>query len=365
MLSTQTYKLTAQTLDSKDAIALYTKSLANLNCVCPYYAYELLLSDENDIQKLHYFSFYGENGSLVAVMPFLIREIIINDEETGLKDISSPWGYNGPYFKDGIDSSVKSIFWRQVDDWYTDQGIVAEFVRFNLYDHYAEYTGETVHTLLNVRGNITNWDEFWSNLKSNTRNQFRKADKLGLSFKLAYKDIEKEHIEAFYDLYIGTMNRRDAKDFFYHKLEYFINLWEMNKEKCAIGLVYKDGIAISTELFLLTNDTVYSFLGGTDADYFKLRPNEFLKINAIKWAGEAGFIYYNIGGGLSNSKEDNLYLYKRKYFPLDEDVDFYTGRKILDEKAYDKLVAMNNNNSDVDMVASKNLDSGYFPKYRM
>lgn len=363
MQSTQTYKLTVQALDSEEVLDLYSKSLDSLNCVCPYYAYELLLSDENEIQKLHFFSFNDEDGSLLAIMPFLVRDIIINDENTGLKDVSSPWGYNGPYFKENASSDLKTKFWQQVDEWYASENIVTEFVRFNLYGHYAEYTGETVHTLLNVRGNITDWEQFWSNLKSNTRNQFRKAEKLGLSFKLVYKDIEKEHIAAFYDLYIDTMDRRDAKDFFYHKLDYFVNLWEKNKDKCAIGLVYKDGVAISTELFLLTHDTVYSFLGGTDANYFKLRPNEYLKINAIQWAGEAGFTYYNIGGGLSNSKEDNLYLYKRKYFPLDEDVDFYTGRKILDEKAYDKLVAMNK--SDADIVASKDLANGYFPKYRM
>lgn len=362
MLSTQTYKLTVQALDKKEVIELYSNSLVDLGCDCPYYAYELLLSDENDFQKLHFFSFNSEDGSLVAIMPFLIREIVVNDEKTGHKDVSSPWGYNGPYFKENTSAEVKSKFWEQVDEWYKLQHIVTEFVRFNLYNHYAEYTGETVHTLLNVRGNITNWEQFWANLKSNTRNQFRKAEKLGLSFKLVYKDIEKKHIEAFYDLYIGTMDRRDAKDFFYHKLDYFVNLWQMNKDKCAIGLVYKDGVAISTELFLLTNDTVYSFLGGTDADYFKLRPNEYLKINAIQWAGKAGFTYYNIGGGLSNSKEDNLYLYKRKYFPLDEDVDFYTGRKILDEKAYDMLVSKNE--QEIPMEVSKDLANGYFPKYR-
>lgn len=357
-----TFILKVQALDSQENIDLYKKSLEHLNCICPYYSYELLLSDENENQRLHFFSFNSEDGMLIGLMPFLIRDIFIHNENMYLKDVSSPWGYNGPFFKENTHSVIKKDFWAQVDKWYNDNNIVSEFIRFNLYDHYQEYSGDTIHTLYNVRGDISNWELFWSNLKSNTRNQFRKAAKLGLTFELAHKDIEKKHIKAFYDLYIGTMDRRDAKDFFYHPLEYFYQLWEKNKDKCAIGLVYKNGIAISTELFLLTDTTVYSFLGGTDADYFKLRPNEFLKINAIQWAGKAGFTYYNIGGGLSNSLEDNLYLYKRKYFPLDEDVDFYTGRKVINVHAYEKLVQQNTTRK-TDIV-NKDFTIGFFPKYR-
>ncbi|UWX56093.1 hypothetical protein NYZ99_07250 [Maribacter litopenaei] len=74
---------------------------------------------------------------------------------------------------------------------------------------------------------------------------------------------------------------------------------------------------------------MYSFSGGTDSEYFKLRPNEYLKINAVKWAHGEEMDFYMIGGGLSNGSEDKLYQYKKKYFPLDDDIDFYTGRKII------------------------------------
>ncbi len=161
----------------------------------------------------------------------------------------------------------------------------------------------------------------------------------------------------------GCPDRRDAIDSFYHPLDYFLDFWQNNPEKCAVGLVYKDGIPISTELFLISESTMYSFLGGTDSDYFKLRPNEFLKINAIKWAKEEGLQYYMIGGGLSNGKEDKLYLYKKKYFPFDDDIDFYTGRKIVMPKAYLELLSIAGY-ENVDDTALQDLNVGYFPKYR-
>jgi hypothetical protein len=153
------------------------------------------------------------------------------------------------------------------------------------------------------------------------------------------------------------MDRREAVDSHYHKLEYFLNFCSENVDKMAIGLVYNDGIPISCELFLLSNDTFFSFLGGTDANHFKLRPNEYLKISAIKWFNEQGFTYYMIGGGQADG--DNLYLYKKKYFPNDEDINFYTGRKIVDTVKYKELVEKFNPSVEIPAI-----EIGYFPLYR-
>ena len=177
-----------------------------------------------------------------------------------------------------------------------------------------------------------------------------------------FKDIPLEKVKAFYDVYIGTMDRRDAIDSFYHPLDYFTNFSSKNSGKCAIGLVYQEGLPISCELFLISNDTMFSFLGGTSSAHFKLRPNEYLKINAIEWARSQGLEYYMIGGGLSNSETDNLYLYKKKYFPFDDDIHFYTGRKIIDQQVYGKLVKMNR--PDYVLPADQKIDEGFFPKYR-
>jgi len=350
------------TFSTKEGITRYKNALESLDCDSPYYAFELL----NDVtiadQELSFFIFETEASKLTVVMPFLLRKIRETKSTETYYDVSSPWGYNGPYFSATISEQEILEFWKQVDAWYVANNVVTEFLRFNLHKNYKLYSGTALHTLCNVMGDITNWELFWGNLKSNTRNQYRKAEKLGLTFELHYKDIAEEHVKAFHDLYIGTMNRREARDSFYLSLEYFITLWKENPTKCAIGLVYKDGLPISTELFLLSSNTIFSFLGGTNSDYFKLRPNEYLKISAIKWANEEGLKYYLIGGGLSNSKEDNLYLYKKKYFPLDEDVDFYTGRKIVNTEVYERLVKESTLSEA--STAPKDITTGFFPAYR-
>lgn len=363
MVSTQTNTLSTVSLTNPTTVNAYKKALADVGCESAYYSYELLISSENSEQKLQCFIFTSSEGKVIAVMPFILRDIVLNGSETGFKDVSSPWGYNGPFFCKDLSEDVVADFWQSVDSWYVEHKVVSEFLRFNFFGNHNNYSGTALHTLLNVKGNITDWDVFWSNLKSNTRNQFRKAEKLGLDFELCYGDFSEEKMNDFYQVYIGTMNRRDAIDSFYHSLEYFINFWKNNKDKCAVGLVYQEGQPISAELFLISDKTMFSFLGGTDANYFKLRPNEFLKINAVKWAGEEGLHYYMIGGGLSNGPEDKLYQYKKKYFPLDTDIDFYTGRKILMPSAYLELLTKAGH-EHTDTTALENIAEGYFPKYR-
>ena len=348
-------------LKSSESIALYKKSVSSIDNNNPYYCYELLDNHLPD-QELHFF-LYKLQDVVTVVMPFVLRKIRINDVATQYQDVTSPWGYNGPLFEPSVSKEVLEDFWLLVDRWYKENKVVSEFLRFNFSDNYNHYSGTPVHTLRNVKGNITDWDYFWSNLKSNTRNQFRKAEKEGLRFELHFGTIDITKVKAFYDVYIGTMDRRDAIDSFYHPLEYFTKFSDNNPGKCAIGLVYEKEQPISCELFLICNDTMFSFLGGTSADHFKLRPNEYLKINAIEWARTNGLKYYMIGGGLSNSETDNLYLYKKKYFPFDADIHFYTGRKIIDHAAYMDLVLQNNANNN-QTVESKGIEEGFFPKYR-
>ncbi|MFD0799558.1 GNAT family N-acetyltransferase [Maribacter chungangensis] len=362
MQSTETFTLQSYLFNKGETIELYKNALHEVGCESAYYCYELLSSGQTDQQRLHFFVFTSSDNQVIAVMPFLLRTIVLDGSETGFSDVSSPWGYNGPFFKEGISEDLIREFWNVVDQWYKENNVVSEFLRFNFFGNYKGYSGEVVHTLFNVKGAITDWEAFWSNLKSNTRNQFRKAEKTGLEFQLYYKDITEKQVSDFYKVYIGTMDRRDAIDSFYHPLDYFLEFWRNNPSKCAIGLVYKDGLPISTELFLISEKTMYSFLGGTDSEYFKLRPNEFLKISAVKWANEVGLRFYMIGGGLSNGKEDKLYLYKKKYFPFDDDIDFYTGRKIIIPNKYLEFSkATGQVHAEVDLSSVK---EGFFPKYR-
>lgn len=119
-------------------------------------------------------------------------------------------------------------------------------------------------------------------------------------------------------------------------------------------VLYENKI-ISTELVIYGAENAYSYLGGTNRDYFDLRPNDFLKYEIIKWAKEKGLKNFVLGGGYG--ADDGIFQYKTCLAP-NGIVDFYIGRKVFDKSGYDKLTELRaKDNPDC-------LSSGYFPKYR-
>lgn len=283
-------------ITSPEEIEKYKRVLREVNHDWPYHRFELLNVRLNPEAKLICFVF-ERNGEPLVLMPIYLRPVVIHGKKTDYFDVSSPWGYTGPLFKGEIEQQTASAFWSLVDQWYHDNKVVSEFIRFNFLNSHLFYSGTVVHTLFNVKGELKEDQIIWDNLQSKTKNKIRNAYKNDLEFSMFHGDVPEEKVKEFYDIYISTMDRNEAVDSFYHEVDYFQDFVRNNPDCCAIGLVYKDGKAISTELFLLREDTIFSFLGGTFSDYFRLRPNDFLKMETIKWARDKGLKYYVIGGG--------------------------------------------------------------------
>ena len=132
------------------------------------------------------------------------------------------------------------------------------------------------------------------------------------------------------------------------------------RNKIVIAVTYFEDKPISTELIIVNENVMHSFLGGTISDYFNLRPNDFLKIEIIKWGLQNNMNYYALGGGRKD--EDSLYQYKKGFFPKDEDVIFYTGRKIINNTLYQKLMSKLTEDKALIKNSIKDINV-YFPLY--
>ncbi|TGV03923.1 GNAT family N-acetyltransferase [Flavivirga rizhaonensis] len=342
-----------EVIDSED-ISLYHTYIDKLECDNPYSKTRVLnsyLHLQDD--RFKYFVFIKSDIPIV-IMPFYFREVYVNDKLTSYFDVCSPYGYSGPFYNDSLQKEKLLEFWKYVDSWYKENNVISEFIRFSLNRNHHFYSGKLIPTLTNVQGKILNEEEQWKNFKSKVRNNYRKAIKNNLEFRVENGEICEDKIKTFYSIYISTMKRNNASKQYHYPLTYFIKFIKENINKCAIAMVYKDNLAISVELLLLSKKTIYSFLGGTLHDYFYARPNDFLKIEVMKWARKNEIENYVLGGGIENN--DNLYKYKKSFFPEDQDVIYYTGRKIVNDKIYNKLI------KKVD--AKKSLCENFFPAYR-
>jgi lipid II:glycine glycyltransferase (peptidoglycan interpeptide bridge formation enzyme) len=150
------------------------------------------------------------------------------------------------------------------------------------------------------------------------------------------------------------MDRSSAERDYYFSRSFFETLNCMSKNVMYFHVFY-EGKVISTELVIYGSQNCYSYLGGTNRDYFDLRPNDFLKYEIIKWAKEKGLKNFVLGGGYG--ADDGIFQYKTCLSP-NGIVDFYIGKKVFDEEKYSELVKLRiEENPDC-------IESEYFPKYR-
>ncbi|MDN3667139.1 GNAT family N-acetyltransferase [Algibacter miyuki] len=338
--------------------------LSKVNVFKEVYPFYKVLGDDiyaSNGRALRYFTF-EVNDKVLIVMPFVIREIDYKLNDKVYYDVISPYGYSGPLYDQDLSRGYLLEFWKEVDAWYKANDIVSEFIRFSLNFNHQFYSGKLVGTLSNVNGVIISDEkQQWDSYKSKVRNNYRKSVSNDLRFEMYHDDVNSEHIVEFYKVYIETMKRIGASSEYFYSLEYFQNIVKLNQENHALAFVYKDDVLISVELIFVLGSYLYSYLGGTLADYFNYRPNDFLKISVINWAREKGFTNYVLGGGRVDG--DNLYQYKKAFFPNDDDVMFYTGRKIVNLGVYKELVSLATKDGE-EKVKVKISNKTFFPAYR-
>lgn len=339
-------------LGSKEEKSVYKNYLNILDSRNPHYRPELFDINSNISENLKYFLF-EVNDIPKILMPFYLRPIKLDNKETAYSDVISPYGYNGPLLSKDATIEDVSLFWNAVDTFYKENNIVAEFLRFSLAGNYYGYTGSLIQTLSNVRGIInSNELEQWQGFKPKVRNNYRKAKDNNLKCIIYSGLIEDANVTEFYTIYVNTMQRKMATDDYRYDYKNLLNFVRTNIPFRAIAIVYKDDVPVSAELILLSKDTMYSFLGGTEAEYFDYRPNDFLKVEVINWGRKNNYSYYVLGGGRRDG--DSLYSYKKSFFHTHHDVYYYTGRKIVDIEVYNSLVS----------AAGTLEQEAYFPLYR-
>ncbi len=295
---------------------------------------------------------YYENGEERAINVILRRDVAKDEklagkvEEGKYFDITAPYGYGG--------------FWGNISDWdklnqtYNEYCIkknyICEFVRFELFTKYYEhYDGEVETRTHNVvRSLEMPLEEMWMDFKQKVRKNVKKANTYNLKCIIENTD---EHMDDFLRIYYSTMDRTDAEREYYFSKQFYEDLNEMKDNVMYFHVVY-DRKIVSTELVIYGSQNVYSYLGGTEREYFDVRPNDFLKYEIIKWAKEKGLKNFVLGGGYG--ADDGIYQYKLCLAPRGQ-CDFYIGRKIFDKTSYDKLVALRGDDE---------LNEKYFPLYR-
>lgn len=313
------------------------------------------LYEESEHGKAYIFRLETENGSIVN--QFIKREIPLKINNEVYYDIVTPYGYGGPYIekysnKELLLKDYKHAFMA----FCKDNNIVAEFVRFHpIYKNYKDFKDIYIESFnrYTLGTNLKDYeDPIKSEFSKHTRKTIKSILNLGVSFKMIENPTEKD-LDEFKRIYYLNMKRKEAADYYYFPDEYFDNILKFYSNKVIIAeSIYKDKV-IAAGLYFTTANTIHAHLSGTDTEYLYLSPAYILKYGTVIWGKNKGYDFVHYGGGTSSSEDDTLYLFKSK-FSKNTKFEFWIGKKVWNEKIYERLCKETN----------KNIDDQYFPAYR-
>jgi hypothetical protein len=298
-----------------------------------------------------------------VLYPFLLRPTSTDPSLASAGtyfDLITPYGYGGPVWWGGGDpEALASEFWPAFNEWAEKSGVVAEFVRCSLFSEtLLPYPGErSVRQQNFVRSLDLDDEALRMDFEHKVRKNINKATRNGLTVEI---DLDGRRFDAFYAIYTATMDRREASQTYYFPREYFDAIHTNLAGQFLYAHTIHEGQIVSTELVLASQTRLYSFLGGTHAASFELRPNDLLKFEIMRWGRQNGKRDYVLGGGYSPG--DGIFRYKQSFAP-NGSRDFLTGSRVLDEAVYDTLVR-----AKADWHSRQGREwtpaEGYFPAYR-
>lgn len=273
-----------------------------------------------------------EDGA--ALFPFVLRPLAAlpwAHDEAGW-DMTTPYGYGGCFAQGDVDAEA---FWDAVDAWAAAQGVVTAFARLSLFpEQTLPFRGEIADAGPNVvRSLDLVGDALWMDYKHKVRKNVNRARSEGLRVEV---DAGGRRLEDFARVYYSTMDRRHATSGYYFPEALFRRLCGELAGQFVFFHVLDGDAVVSTELVLLGETRMYSFLGGMLEAAKHKRPNDLLKHEAIQWGAKEGLETFVLGGG--HEVRDTIFSYKLSFAPHGE-VPFRVGKRVYDQDACDRLVA--------------------------
>lgn len=254
----------------------------------------------------------------------------------GSCDLMTAYGYGGIY-GNTVREDLLDDFMALFSDYCAKTGVVAELIRLNpllgseaaLSRSYDLRRGNRQVVVALGRSD----DEIWRTYRHNNRKNVNKALRSGV--EIIRENPLGPHFGDFLSIYASTMDRRGADEGFRFPQGFYDTLAEGLGSRCTMFYALAGGATVSAEMVLASKTAVYSYLGGTREDSFELRPNNLLKHEIIRWARDAGFRSFLLGGGPGG--DDGIFDYKRSFAP-EGILDFHLACRVYDAGLYDRLV---------------------------
>lgn len=342
-----------------DELEKWNKIINEFSMIDTYYTVGYVKSFMLHGDGMPFLLYYSDNN-ISAMNVVMLRDI--NDLDylkmhDGEKqyDLSTPYGYGGFVLKGKVRHESIKLLNDSYVEFCMNNHIVSEVVRFHPVINNAEMLSE-LYDIVKLGNTITmdleSEDTIWQSLTSKNRNMIRKAVKNGVKINYGFS---KDLFGVFQCMYNDTMDRDNARDYYYFKDEFYSTLLNECHDDIQIFFAEYEGEKISMAIILRRNNQMHYHLSASQFAYRHLAPTNLLLWEAAKWGCNNGCKTFHLGGGLGGSATDSLYKFK-KSFNKNHECSFYLGKKIFDQTIYDELVERAKENGA--------LNPAFFPLYR-
>lgn len=271
---------------------------------------------------------------------FIKREIPCSKAEEKLYDIITPYGYGGPIIKSskkGRKKELVSQFQQAFSNYCQKENIISEFIRFHPIlknsEDFKEFY-ETVYMRDTTGTTLKDYeDPVASEFSKSARKAVRKALKAGVEYRII---VNPKSLDAFKEIYYATMKRIQAESYYYFDEKYFSNCLKYFSDRIVLIEAVYEGQTIGAELHFVSDRSLHTHLSGTIENTNHLSPVYIMTYAAAVWGKENGIDLIHAGGGLTNSPEDTLYLFKKK-FGQNTNYQFHIGKKVWNPEIYNRL----------------------------
>jgi hypothetical protein len=137
-------------------------------------------------------------------------------------------------------------------------------------------------------------DQLWRNLKSETRNEVRQAQRRGVEI---YEPTSLDQwLRDYWEMHKTVYSQQNMKP--PGSLEFYKALWDhlYSKGQLKVVLAKYQGKTIAGGIFPIYRDTIYFLDGASFREYGPLRGNNLIQWHILCWASTAGLRIYDMVG---------------------------------------------------------------------
>ena len=308
----------------------------------------------------------------VLVQPFVRRRLnglpflLDRNVSDPYYDIASPYGYGGPACRCGSPEEAAVLFEgfdAQLLDYCRRERLASEFSSLHpfldgprLLAHDPGLVRQKDVVYVELPGSE---DLRWKALRKGHRSSVTKARRSGVRVEKVAPT--PENFESLGRLYYETMERNRAAQRWIFPRDYFSNCHRcLGDERVSLFFAHAGASLASAAILIHDFDTAYYHFSGSDARFLEFCPNNLLVHEMAGWAESRGYRRFHLGGGVSSSRSDSLFVFKSGF--SDRSATLYTRQRVLDQPTYDYLCAMKLEHEARTGAACA--DPVYFPLYR-